>query len=361
MSSSAPGFDLVVVGAGIVGLGHAAAALERGLRVAVVERAGGIVGASVRNFGHVGVGAHRGEAAGYAARTRAIWLRLAERAGFWVRSAGALAVARHDDEAAVLAEAGVRRLLSAEEVQAIAPVTGAVAGALLTDDLQVDPRSAAPAIAAYLASSGVSFHWATTAFGAEPGTLHTSRGSINADAIVFAVNFDVDGVFPDVAAAHGVQRCGLDMLLADGVGLALPLLTGSSMLRYGAFAQAPSLRAVRERIAREQPDMIARAVNQMYTERPDGTLVIGDTHRADETLPPFQDEAAFDLLLHLAGELFDQPIRVRERWLGVYATAPTPFLRATPMDGVRVVSVTSGIGMTTGLGLAESVIDELWG
>ena len=30
------------------------------------------------------------------------------------------------------------------------------------------------------------------------------------------------------------------------------------------------------------------------------------------------------------------------------------------MDGVRVVSVTTGIGMTTGLGLAAEVIDGLY-
>ncbi|HEY3736031.1 MAG TPA: FAD-dependent oxidoreductase, partial [Jatrophihabitans sp.] len=45
--------DLVVVGAGIVGLGHAAAALRRGLSVVVLERDSRAVGASVRNFGHV--------------------------------------------------------------------------------------------------------------------------------------------------------------------------------------------------------------------------------------------------------------------------------------------------------------------
>lgn len=354
-------YDLAIVGGGIVGLGHAAAAVERGLRVVVVDRATEVAGATIRNFGHAGFSAHAGQAGEYARMAREVWLRLAARSGFWARETGTLVVARHDDELAALREAGLGERLSAEDVAALAPVRGAVGGALLRGDLQVDPREAGPAIAAWLQAQGVEFRWRTAALGAEPGVLHTARGEIRAEAIVFAVNFDVDQLFPGIAEEHGVIRCGLDMMLADGVGLAIPVLTGSSMLRYSAFASAPSIADVRARIAAEDPAVLERDVNQMYTERPDGTLLVGDTHYGGETIPPFQDEAAFSMLQRLGEDLFGRPLRVRQRWQGVYAKAPGDFLRVAPMDGVRVVSVTTGIGMTTGLGLAESVISELFG
>ncbi len=355
------GFDLAVVGAGIVGLGHAAAARERGLSVVVVERGAAITGASVRNFGHIGVGAHTGEAGEHARRSRELWMRLAERAGFWLRESGTLIVARHDDELAMLAESGIEPRLDVDEVRRTAPVTGAVGGALLPDDLQVDPREAAPAIAAHLAEQGVSFRWRTSAFGAEGGILHTSRGEIRAETVVFALGHDVDQTFPALAEEHGIERCVLDMLLAEGLGVRLPVLTGSSMLRYSTFAEAPSAAAVRARYAREEPGIMAHDVNQMYTERPDGTLLVGDTHAVGISPPPFQEEAAFALLERLGSELFNVPLRARQRWQGVYAKGPEDFLRAAPAEGVRVVSVTTGSGMTCGLGLAASVIDELWG
>ena len=51
---------------------------------------------------------------------------------------------------------------------------------------------------------------------------------------------------------------------------------------------------------------------------------------------------------------------MRRRWRGVYAAADTaPFLMSSPEAGVAVASVTSGIGMTTGFGLARAVLDEL--
>ena len=52
-------------------------------------------------------------------------------------------------------------------------------------------------------------------------------------------------------------------------------------------------------------------------------------------------------------------LEVRERWQGVYASAPGEFLVATPVEGARVVSVTTGIGMTTAFGLAPEVLDDL--
>jgi FAD dependent oxidoreductase TIGR03364 len=353
-------FDLAVVGAGIVGLGHAVAAAERGLRVVVVERSTAIVGASVRNFGHIGTTAHSGRAREYAELTRQRWIDLAQQAGFWLRQSGCLVVARADDELAVLEEAGRGELLTAAGVAELAPVVGAVGGMLRAEDLQVDPRAAAPAIARHLAARGVEFRWRTTAVGAEPGVLRTSRGEIRARAIVFAVNFDVDQLFPQLAEQHGVERCGLDMLLTDGVGLGLPLLTATSMLRYSAFASTSAAAALRTRLEAEEPGLFERDVNLMFTERPDGTLVVGDTHYRGTVIEPFQDEVAFELLLRQSAVLYGRDLHVRQRWQGVYATAPEDFLIAEPADGIRVVSVTTGIGMTTGLGLAETVVADLF-
>ncbi|UBU10243.1 TIGR03364 family FAD-dependent oxidoreductase [Nonomuraea gerenzanensis] len=361
--------DLVVVGAGIVGLAHAVDAVARGLSVVVVERDERAVGASVRNFGHGCFTAQDGRALRYAMAARTAWLRLAKEAGLWLDESGTVVVARADDEYAVLSEFAAARdgqavLLDARQVAGRIPVgPGVVGGAWLPLDVRVDPRQAVHAIAAWLAGQGVRFHWATSAHLVEPGLVTTSRGRIRAGHVVMAVGHDVDRHFPALAESAGLRRCVLRMLrVADPHGRRVDpaVLSGFSLLRYGGFAACPSEPALRARLESERPELTGIGLNLMFTQRPDGDLVVGDTHAYAVTPEPFgDDELDRHVLAESARLLGTGRLTVRERWRGVYASAPEPFLVAAPMPGVRVVSVTSGIGMTTALGLAPEVLDDL--
>ncbi|TKK89259.1 TIGR03364 family FAD-dependent oxidoreductase [Herbidospora galbida] len=359
--------DLVVVGAGIVGLAHAVEAVRRGLSVAVVERDGHATGASVRNFGHGCVTAQAGAALDYALEARSTWVRLAREAGFWLRESGTVLVARHDDETAVLEEFARERgdqvvPLTSREV---ADRTGirSLGGAWFPMDVRVDPREAAPAVARWLAGQGVSFHWETAVHTVEPGRVGTSRGPLEAGAVVVCVGHDVDRHFPGLSSLYGLRRCALHMLrVADPCQreIAPAVLTGFSMLRYDGFAALPGLKAVRARLEAESAPLVDAGLNLMFTQRPGGDLTIGDTHHYATTLDPFNAEELDRLVLRETARLLGVPrLEVRERWRGVYASAGRPFLDVSPMPGVRVVSVTSGIGMTTAFGLAPRVLDEL--
>jgi len=360
--------DLAIVGAGIVGLAHAVEAVQRGLSVVVVERDEHATGASVRNFGHGCITAQEGEALRYALAARATWLRLAKEAGFWLDDSGTVVVARADDERAVLTELARERgdqvvLLDASEITERVPVAAAIGGAWFPLDVRVDAREAVHAIAGWLAANGVRFHWGTTVHTIEAGELGTSRGRITTPRTVVAVGHDVDRHFPQLAAQTGLRRCALHMLRVRNPhkrAIDPAVLTGFSMLRYEAFAACPTQPVLRARIEREHPDLIAAELNLMFTQRPDGDLTIGDTHAYRTTLDPFNAEALDEqVLTQTAALLGVERLDVRERWRGVYASAPQPFLVATPEPGVRVVSVTSGIGMTTAFGLAPDVIDDL--
>lgn len=370
--------DLIVIGAGIVGLAHAAEARRRGLTVTVLERDTHAVGASVRNFGHVCATPQSGAALLYAQTARERWIEYGAAAGFEVLQVGTMVLARHEDEMRVLTQfaqsrpAGQVRIISAQQAQELTgqPLKGLRGGAHLPLDLRVDPREAVAALAAWLQADGVDVRFATnvTAIGqhhsdGEQVTVSTNRGDFTARNVIHAVGHDVDRLFPELAAGLALQRCRLQMLeVAPPVksDLGPALLTGLSMLRYGGLAETPAAAQVKARMRAEHPELLDVGMNLMITQHPNGTLVLGDTHLDEATSTPFDDETLAELLLREAELLLGEPVKVRRRWRGVYATSPqTDFLIAEPATHIRVVSVTSGIGMTTSFGLAPSVLDGL--
>lgn len=360
-------YDVVIVGAGIVGLAHAYHAHERGLAVAVVDHADTVAGASVQNFGHACITAQSGEALSYARAGRRHWLDLSRAAGFWSRESGTHCVARHDDEFAVLQQFADARgpeqaqVLDRDQILERLPIAddGVTGGLYMPMDLQVDPRHAAPSIARWLQDCGVDFHWRTAATSFDPGVVHTSRGDLYADTIFVTVNYDIDRLFPEHAERGGLLRCRLHMMRARvelASPLPTPLFTGWSLLRYSGFEGLPAVADVASRLSAEYPDYLALDLHQMYTPQPDGSILIGDTHIRDISSSPFQSEAGFDALITETKSMFGvDRIEVTERWQGVYSSAPdSEFLLVEPIPGVHIVTVTTGIGMTTSMGLAES-------
>jgi FAD dependent oxidoreductase TIGR03364 len=365
------GFDVVVVGAGIVGLAHAYHAHRRGLRVAVVDHAGGVVGASVQNFGHASITAQAGVALEYARAGRRHWLDLSRLAGFWSAKAGTYCVARHDDELQVMREfvgrrfAGEVQLLNRPEILDRVPVKDSrtIGGMYLPNDLQVDPRAAAPSIARWLESVGVEFYWRTAATGFDEGVVHTSRGPLGAGTTFITVNHDIDRLFPELAEREALVRCRLHMLRAriwPEFPLRAPVFTGWSLLRYAGFQDLPSISAVAQRLHTKHPDYVALDLHQMYTPQPDGSVLIGDTHVREVDAPAVQSELGFEVLIEESRKLFGiSDIEVGERWQGVYCSAPaSEFLIEEVLARTHVVTVTTGIGMTTSMGLAQSSVER---
>ncbi|MGQ3383685.1 TIGR03364 family FAD-dependent oxidoreductase [Glutamicibacter sp. TV12E] len=370
--------DVLVVGAGIIGLAHAARALDAGYSVTVIDRDHKAVGASVRNFGHACITAQSGDLYDLAQTGRGLWLDYAKRAGFWVSEAGAAVVASTEIELHVLQElADVREpgqiaMLRADEVAGILgrrSTEGILGGALLRDDLRVDPRSTVAQLAAWVNDQEAgSVRWNTAAMSFSSGTINqvrveTSRGPIEANQVFVCVGHDVDYLFPQLAEEHKIQRCSLQMARStpnQQLLLEPAVLTATSMLRYEAFTEVPSAAKLRAEVSRNHPELLKIQANVMFAQRPDGSLLLGDSHSYDLAQPPFLKEETSDSLLRHVKKILDVPLEIDERWQGIYASSDVgPLLVAEPHPAITVVSVTAGVGMTLSFGLAERNIANI--
>lgn len=369
---------LVVVGAGVIGLGHAVAALDAGYRVTVLERHARAVGASVRNFGHLCASAQAGELRELGRASRPLWQRLHREAGVPLRSAGTLVVARSTAELDL-----VRAFVDADETEHSVLVDGAEADRLLgrgpdaigrpalgaahlPDDLVSAPREAVARIAAWLATRpGAEVRFGCAVVGVEPGRVRLADGTVlAADEIIVAAGHALPELLPGAAGPMSVCRLQMARVEAPGGRRIDPaVLTGSSMARYGAFAALPEAEAVRRELAAEAPELLAIDANVMLTMQPDGTLFLGDSHVSDDAEAPFLDEdVQSTLLAEFADLLGVRRLRVRERWLGAYAISPAQdLLVASPAPGLSAVAVTTGVGMTVALGLGARTIAGLTG
>ncbi|WP_443218493.1 TIGR03364 family FAD-dependent oxidoreductase [Rathayibacter sp. YIM 133350] len=343
-------------------------AVQAGLRVVVLERDAVASGASVRNFGHICTSAQAGRALEFALDAREEWLRIGREAGIVVRASGTVVVARTAAELAVLEEFAATRDGLAEVLDAPATAArsgfsapGTVGGAFLPLDLRIDAPSVIPALTAHLIARGVDVRFGENVLEVTSGSVRTTRGKYAGERVVVAVGHDVDRLFPQIAEREAVLRCRLRMLevaAPGGLTVTPGIFTGLSLLRYEGFSSTAAATAVRDEIAASAPELLDHTVNLMFTQRPDGRLVIGDSHHYENTLTPFEDDRVDELLLSEFRRLLDvDEFAVLRRWRGVYASSVRgPYLIERPEPGVTVASITSGIGMTTALGLARSLL-----
>jgi FAD dependent oxidoreductase TIGR03364 len=183
--------------------------------------------------------------------------------------------------------------------------------------------------------------------------------------IIVASGDDFQTLFPQLFATAGVTRCKLQMLRTEqqpeNWRLGPSLAFGLSFRYYPSFRICDSLAALKARVASEMPEFDEWHIHVMASENSTRQITLGDSHEYGLAIDVFDRARINDLILRYAREYLKVPsLRIAETWHGVYAKhSERLFLRFAPMDGVRVVTVTSGVGMTLSFGIAEQTYDEL--
>ncbi|MGF6150928.1 TIGR03364 family FAD-dependent oxidoreductase [Pseudomonas fluorescens] len=370
--------DILIVGAGILGLSHAYAAARRGLKVKVFERSATPLGASVRNFGQALVtGQPPGQMLELARASREIWGQWAQLAGLQLKRNGSYLFARTEAEEQLLEAFCAGRAI--EYGYRVELLRGAGLGDVYggqfrhhraalhgLDDQQLYSREAIPALIDYLCRDlGVEFHFSTLVRDIEPGRVHSTAGSFTGEQIIVCSGHDYQTLLAEPIAALKPQICRLQMLRARpqiNLNLQHALLTGLSCVHYGAFADLPEAAPVQAQILREAPHLHEHGIHLLISPTPHGELIIGDSHHYGSDPSPFNAEQVDNWLIELAEQTLGCKVQVVERWQGVYGargSVPFSFLQAAP--GVHAALMHTGVGMSIGPAMAERNIRTLLG
>lgn len=366
--------DAIVVGAGILGLAHAALLAKLGFKVAVFERGAIATGASIRNFGMIWpVGQPPGELREIALRSRELWLAVLNESGIWFESCGSLTLSYADDELKVLqefVEKGASRgyeakLLSSDEINVRYPNVRQqhLRGGMRSEtEVCVFPRQVVWQLPNFLTSLGVEFHFNTAVTEVETGKVTAGGQTYLADQIFICSGDDYETLFPALFRESGLTRSKLQMMRAQpkdpSFRIGTHLCAGLTLAHYNNFKICDRLESLVKRFESEMGEHMKWGIHLLVSQHEDGGLTIGDSHEYGLAVTPFLQQKIDELILGYLDTFLDvSQIEVIERWSGVYSKHPTkPYVMQKPLEGVQVVTGVGGAGMTLSFGLAEKSI-----
>jgi D-hydroxyproline dehydrogenase subunit beta len=323
------------------------------------------------------IGQPAGQLHQMALRSRELWLQVLREADLPHLRTGSLHVAYREDEAAVGQEFAQKGpslgyecgWLSPQETlgrtQAVRP-KGLLGSLWSPTELTVDPREVIRVLPQFLAKKyGVQFHFNTAVHHVEAAVVVVDKKRFNASSVIIAAGDDFQTLFPECFRDASLTRCKLQMMRTvaqpDAWQLGPSLAFGLTFKHYPTFQICATLAALKARIERETPELEKFGIHVMVAQNARGELTIGDSHEYGLGVNIFDDPTIDRLILDYAKTYLRVPsLEIAERWHGVYAKHPEhPYLSLSPAPGVRVISVTSGIGMTMSFGIADETFREM--
>lgn len=376
-------FDIAVVGGGVLGTFHAYHALKRGLKVVLLEQHARPDGATVRNFGQIVPSGMAPKWQAYGRASLAIYQDLQSQADISVRQLGSIYLASDAEEMGLLEELRAinqqhgypSELMSAAACLRAYPGLKASyckGGLFFPEELSVNPRLMIHRLHRYLeAESGLAVMQRCRVHTIEESgdgcLLMSSQGQIKAKRAIVCSGSELQALYPELAAASGLQLVKLQMLRLKPQAPRLPgnILTGLSIRRYESFQACPSYAAVK---AKEPSEAFWKqyGVHILFKQEADGSVILGDSH---EYLPladgqPFDFDLKAEIssyMLRQAAAIFELDYQAVDRqWAGVYTQCEQGDLyQAQVGSAVHIVTGIGGKGMTGSPGFAAHHIDEI--
>lgn len=346
-------FDIIILGAGIVGCACACEFAEAGLSVALIEPNAVASAATGAAMGHIVALDDSPAQLAFTAYARQLWSDLLPHLppAVEARTPGTLWIAQDDEELASLpkrrksyAAAGIEaNLLDAQAVAEAEPTLrkGLAGGLLVPQDSVVDPKAAAHFFFNKAVTAGATLLQAK-AVRAASGTVELRDGSVH-------------------AAAHIVIATGAEMHLAPGV----PLIKRKGQLVLTApSAQVLNHQVIELGYLKSAHTIQTESIAFNVQPREAGRVLIGSS-RQTGTEDPNVDQALLHRMIHRAYAFMPslEGLAHERSWAGFRAATPDkiPYLGPTADPSILLAMGFEGLGITTAPAAARLLLDQILG
>lgn len=379
-------YDLIVIGGGVLGAFHAYHALQKGLKVAIIEKDKLPVSATARNFGQVVPSGMDTKWQNYGRESLKIYNDIQSQFDISIRKNGSVYLASNDEEIQLIEELsiinknnGYESLLLTKE-QCLEKYPGlrndyVKAGLYFPEEVTVEPRIMINRLLEFLIKNkGLAYFGNTKvvrcdSFSNEVAVL-TANGEIHKTSkVILCCGAEFKTLYPDVFAKSDLEVTKLQMLQTKpqtDYQLNGSILTGLSIRRYEAFYECPSFDGIK---AKEASDSFEKewGVHILFKQATDGSVIIGDSHEYADAANI--DDLGFDLrmdvdefMLAEAKKIFDLPtFEIQNRWYGMYSQCKeNDIFEHTIENNIHIVTGIGGKGMTGSAGFTKENIKNIF-
>lgn len=375
-------YDVVIIGGGVLGTFHAYHALKAGKKVALLEKNGKPIGATVQNFGQVVPSGMNIKWQNFGRESLNIYKEIQSQFDITIRNNGSIYLASNEEEVKLIEElyqinqsnSYQSQLLTKEACLSKYPGLRAdycKAGLFFPDEVTVEPRTMINRLHSFMQESpNFDLYYNALAIhinekGDSVDVLTTNQDCFKAEKVILCSGKEFNLLYPERFKQSDLELVKLQMLLTKpqkNYKLKGSVLTGLTIRRYESFTECPSFNDIK---SKEDALAFERkwGVHILFKQRTDGSVIIGDSHEyadvkdADNLGGDLYQEVD-DFMISEAKKIIDLPTYdIQQRWSGKYVQCKNQDLFNQKIgERVHIVTGIGGKGMTGSAGFAKQNI-----
>ncbi|WP_316792642.1 TIGR03364 family FAD-dependent oxidoreductase [Pedobacter frigoris] len=379
-------YDLIVVGAGVLGTFHAIHAAKLGKTVLLTEKDQYPVNATVRNFGQAVASGMSSDWLDYARRSTELYKEIQAEFDISVRNNGTVYLSSDPDELQLINELKERmdgvdyeaQLLSAGDCLAKWPSLTKEycnGGLFFPQEVSVEPEKLIYRLLEYAVKKypNITYKPATAVIDcittADLVQITTaSKEKFTAEKAIICSGGEFKLLFADLFKDSGIVVSKLQMMRTapmPEVQLEGNILTGLSIRRYEAFEECPSFSKITT--PEHYTELKKWGIHILFKKATDGSIIIGDSHEYADV--NHTDDLGFGINSHINQLMIDEAqkivkfdvSKIASTWAGFYPQHNSKHIVEYDIENrIHIRTAIGGKGMTSSAGYSEASVRKIY-